>query len=52
MDKRFIKVLQGFYAKITEDSDKNIAGLVTTGLGPCSCLIVTDSKRKYFFWLT
>ena len=49
MYKRFIKVPQGFYAKITEDSDKDIAGLVTTGLGPCSCLIVTDSKRKYFF---
>lgn len=47
--KMIINVPQGFYAKITPNTPKNIIGLFTDGLGPCACVILTNSDHSYMF---
>ena len=42
-------VSQGCYAEITTETPENIIGLFTDGMGPCVCLIVTNTDRSHFF---
>jgi hypothetical protein len=45
-EETIVYVHQGFYAIIDKNTPLNIKGLMTDGLGPCICLIVTDPQRK------
>lgn len=47
--KMIINVPQGFYAKITPKTPPNIIGLFTDCLGPCACIILTNSDHNYMF---
>ena len=49
MEKVFIKVPQGCYAKITPTTNKSVVGLLTENLICCTCLIVTNNDRSYCF---
>lgn len=42
-------VSQGCYAEITTETPEKIVGLFTDGMGPCVCLIVTNTDRSHFF---
>lgn len=48
-NKIMLGVSQGCYAEITPETPKNIVGLFTDGMGPCVCLIVTNTDRSHFF---
>ncbi len=45
----FLNVPQGCYAAITKNSPQKLKGLFTDGLGPCSCLIITDKNRDNIY---
>ena len=47
--KYFLNIPQGCYAAITKDSPQELKGLFTDGLGPCSCLIITDKNRDNIY---
>ena len=49
MEKIFIKVPQGCYAKITPATNQSVVGLLTENLICCTCLIVTNNDRSYCF---
>ena len=46
MTKDFIDVPQGCYGIITHETPENIAGLVTSGMGPCSHIIVKNTNSN------
>ena len=48
-NKIMLRVSQGCYAEITTKTPENIVGLFTDCMGPCVCLIVTNTNRSHFF---
>ena len=47
-EKIIIKVPQGCYAEVLPNTPNNIAGLYTTGMGPCCHVIVSNKTTGHF----